>query len=233
MKNKEDLNKYDFGTSTGFYSKTLNSVYKNLIPYYNGRTCLELGCADGEGTKTLIKHFDKVIAIDGSKRQIDLARKRVKSRNVTFIESYIEDLELEEKFDTIVLAHILEHVDNPVNILKISKKFLNKNGIIIIDVPNAYSIHRQVGVLMGLLNDEHDLNESDKSVGHKRVYDFPLLEKDVKKAGLTVKEKSGILIKPFSNKQLNKILTKKGVEAFSVLGKKYPDISAELILICK
>lgn len=229
---RENLNKYDFGTSTGFYSKTLKNVYEQIAYYFNGNLCLELGCADGEGTKILVKYFKSVVAVDGSERQIELAKQRVKSKKVKFIESYIEDLDLDMKFDTIVLAHILEHVDNPVLILQIAKKMLNKGGIIIIDVPNALSLHRQAGVLMGMLKNEYELNVSDKSVGHKRVYDFDLLEDDVKKSGLRIVRRSGVLIKPFSNSQLDKILDKKGVEAFSVLGLKYPEIAAEIIAIC-
>lgn len=230
---KEDLNKYNFGTSTGFYSKILRVTYKTLSEYFNGSSCLELGCADGEGTKILAEYFDRVLAVDGSIRQLNLAKKRVKNMNVEFLHSYFEKLSIKEKFDTIMIAHVLEHVDDPIAILKKAKKLMKRDGVLIIDVPNANSIHRQVGVLMGLLKDAHELNESDRSVGHKRVYDLQSLLKDINASGLSVVNTGGVFIKSLSNDQLEKILSAKGVEAFGILGKKYPDISAEIYVICE
>jgi 2-polyprenyl-3-methyl-5-hydroxy-6-metoxy-1,4-benzoquinol methylase len=43
-----------------------------------------------------------------------------------------------------MLTHILEHVDDPVQVLKIAKKFLKEDGVLIADVPNAHSLHREL-----------------------------------------------------------------------------------------
>ena len=40
------------------------------------------------------------------------------------------------KYDIIVLVGTLEHMDNPLQVLKVCKKHLNKNGKIIATVPN-------------------------------------------------------------------------------------------------
>lgn len=229
---KENLNKYKFSTKTGFNSILLKLRYKELSSYYKGSSCLELGCADGEGTKMLVDYFDRVVAVDGSKKLINKAEKEILTNKVTFINSYFEDLNLKEKYDTIILAHILEHVDNPIDILKIAKKFIEKKGVIIVDVPNALSIHRQVGVLMGMIDSEYELNNADLSIGHKRVYDMKKLIKDVETAGLKVIKSGGIFHKPFSNDQLLEMLSKDGIIAFNEIGKRYPDTSAEIYIIC-
>jgi 2-polyprenyl-3-methyl-5-hydroxy-6-metoxy-1,4-benzoquinol methylase len=41
-----------------------------------------------------------------------------------------------EKFDVITLFHVLEHLPDPISALKELKKYLNKGGIIIVEVPN-------------------------------------------------------------------------------------------------
>jgi 2-polyprenyl-3-methyl-5-hydroxy-6-metoxy-1,4-benzoquinol methylase len=232
MSNKNKLNNYNFGTSEGFYSKVLKSLYFYLSKYYKGDKCLELGCADGAGTKILLKYFKKVVAVDGSSRQIELAKTNVKNNKVHFVCSYFEALDLSEKFDTIVLAHVLEHVEDPILVLRKAKSLLKKDGIIIIDVPNAQSLHRQAGVRMGLLKDEYELNDSDKSVGHRRVYDKKKLAADIKKSRLYIVKTGGFFLKAFSNEQLDKIISEKDLEAFGAIGVKYPDIAAEIYFLC-
>lgn len=228
----DKLNNYKFSTKDGFNSTLLKLRYVHLSKFFKGDRCLELGSADGEGTKILLEYFKSVAAVDGSSKLLNLAKKNVNNKNVLYIESFFEDLDLKEKFDTIVMGHILEHVDDPIKVVKVAAKHLKPKGVVIIDVPNAMSIHRQVGVLMGMLRSEYELNAADKSIGHKRVYDMDKLIKDVESGGLKVKKNGGLFLKPFSNAQMEKILDKKGINSFNEMGIKYPDISAEIFVVC-
>lgn len=79
------------------------------------------------------------------------------------------------------MAHILEYVESPSLIINRAKTWLKDSGVILIDVPNANSIHRQAGVKMGLLKRVDDLNELDKKLGHRRIYTWETLQKDIKK----------------------------------------------------
>ena len=45
----------------------------------------------------------------------------------------------EEKFDVITLWHVLEHVENPDMLLKKLKMLLDKNGLLVMSVPNIQS----------------------------------------------------------------------------------------------
>jgi 2-polyprenyl-3-methyl-5-hydroxy-6-metoxy-1,4-benzoquinol methylase len=67
----------------------------------------------------LVSFFDRIVAVDGSEHAIMSAREYVNSDKVEFIHSYFEEFTSDERFDTVILAHILEHVDNPIEILKI------------------------------------------------------------------------------------------------------------------
>src|SRR3989338_18075 len=42
-------------------------------------------------------------------------------------------------FDIVTMNHVLEHVDRPHNLLKLTSNYLNKDGLIFIEVPNAAS----------------------------------------------------------------------------------------------
>ena len=50
------------------------------------------------------------------------------------------DTYLGEKFDKVVLGDVIEHVDNPVKLLKFSLRHLNEDGEIIVKTPNPYYI---------------------------------------------------------------------------------------------
>ena len=87
-------------------------------------------------------------------------------------------------------------------LLKHVKKFMTDDGIILITVPNANSIHRLVGVEMNLLKSKYELNQSDLKVGHKRVYDFEGLERDVNGASLSISGSGGYNLKMVSLSQM-------------------------------
>lgn len=228
------LDAYNYSLEEGFNRIITKLTYKTLSRYFYGVSCLEMGCADGVGTQFLIEKFKHVTAVDGSSKMIKKLRKRlVQKKNLEIVLSYFENLSLNKKFDTIMVSHVLEHVDDSIRILKVTKKHAHKKTIIIIEVPNAHSLHRQAGVLMGLIKEEHSLNSSDKSVGHKRVFDLDLLTQIIIESGLKIKKTGGFLLKPFSNTQLEKIFdSEKMIKAYSELGEKYPGIAAEIYAIC-
>ena len=47
---------------------------------------------------------------------------------------------LGEKFDTVVLGDVIEHVNNPVDLIRFAKRHLNPGGEIIAKTPNPYYI---------------------------------------------------------------------------------------------
>ena len=192
---------------------------------------LELGPAEGIGTAELVKHVSKLTVVEGAELFCDELKKCYP--DITVVHSLFEEYTPTEKFDKIILGHVLEHVENPVEILKLVKSWLSDNGLILTAVPNSHSIHRQAAVLMELLKSENELNETDKHHGHRRVYNTEELKQDFLKAGLHVKEIGGYWLKPISNKQLEESWTKEMMDAFMVLGERYPDIAAEIFLIAE
>ncbi len=147
--------------------------------------------------------------------------------------SLAEEYQAEKKYDNIVLGHVLEHVDNPVEILKVVGSWLNDDGRILAAVPNSRSLHRQSAVLMGLLEFEEQLNEMDHHHGHRRVYNPETFRRDFSKAGLDIEIFGGYWMKPLSNAQIEKTWTAEMLRAFMKLGERYPDIAGEIYIIAK
>jgi SAM-dependent methyltransferase len=173
---------------------------KKLLDLGKGRSTLDLGCNDGLITKELCKRFSRVVGIDASQAHIERARRRVPE--ATFYTSRIEEFESDEVFDTIYLINILEHLDNPVEVLKRVKSWLSPDGYVIIQVPNALSFNRRIGQKMGLISNLYELTSQDIEIGHKRFYDLQSLEQDIIASGLRVESTGSIFLKPFSNPQM-------------------------------
>lgn len=212
-----------------FDKKLIYYRYKTIKEYFKGKRALELGSADGQMTKYLVNDFEQLISVDGSKELLDLIPFY---NNHTKIHSLFEEYVPDEKFDTIIMEHVLEHVDFPVDLLLRAKEWLSADGIIVIGVPNAFSIHRLVAVKMGLLKTPFELNERDYSLGHQRVYCFDTITEDINKAGLEILYGGGVFFKPLSNGQIEEHWNKEMQEGFYELGKDFPENAAEIYLIC-
>lgn len=227
----KNLDKYQFSSYEGFNAQLMRWRYEAFEIYYRGRTCLELGSADGQGTEFLLNHFEQVTAVDGSKEAIARLRQKLANPKLTAIHSHFEDLDISVKSDTVILAHILEHVDHPATILAAAKRFVKPKGVIIIDVPNALSLHRQIGVEMGLLKHVTDLNDADRSIGHQRVYTPAAFKAEIATAGLKIQHFGGVFMKLLSNAQTEALFSPDQLQAFLEVGKHYPEIASEMYIV--
>ncbi len=212
-----------------FDKKMVAFRYQALKPHIKPGYGLELGSAEGQMTRFLINDFDMLTAVDGSKELLDLIPE---APNLKKIHSFFEKLTPEHKYNTIILEHILEHVDNPVELLKLAKTWLAEDGVMLCGVPNALSFHRLVAVKMGLLETPYQLNARDHQLGHQRVYDMDTFVLDLESAGLTVKSTGGVFLKPLSNKQIETNWDEKMIAGFYELGKDFPRHAAEIYAVC-
>jgi 2-polyprenyl-3-methyl-5-hydroxy-6-metoxy-1,4-benzoquinol methylase len=63
-----------------------------------------------------------------------------KSNGINVRKGSIEQIKSNEKFDLIILSHVLEHLLNPSVFLKKIKSILSDNGILYIEVPSLEGI---------------------------------------------------------------------------------------------
>ena len=155
--------------------------YETLKPHIQGPLGLELGPAEGNMTKFLVGDFEQLTIVDGASK---LLERIPEAPNLIKVHSLFEDFKPSRLFNTIVMEHILEHVDDPVSLLARVKTWAAPGGRLLLGVPNGHSIHRLVAVKMGLLPDPCALNERDHAVGHRRVYTRDSFRRDIEKAGL-------------------------------------------------
>lgn len=203
-----------------------------MMPKIKGPKVLEMGCSTGVMTRRLVKKFPTLTVIDGSKKYIECVKNLVREKNAKFIVSLFEDFETDEKFNDIIMANALEHVKDPISVLKKAKNWLRKDGRIHIIVPNAKSLHRRIGQKLGIIKNLDDFSKLDKKIGHRRVYTKESLKKDIAKAKLKTVYEKGIFLKPLSYSQMSN-WDKKILDAFFEIGKELPDYCSTIYFICK
>lgn len=168
-------------------------------------TGLIMGYGDGEMVEYFKDKFSRLIIVEGSKALAKAMAKRYQNApSISCYHSYFESFNLpkNQEVDVVLGNHVIEHVDDPVEVLKQSKTWLGKTGLAIFSVPNASSLHRRIGVEMKLLPSIYDLNDRDRLVGHQRVYDIPSLRRDLELARYTIVEIGGFNLKLVSQKQM-------------------------------
>jgi 2-polyprenyl-3-methyl-5-hydroxy-6-metoxy-1,4-benzoquinol methylase len=180
-------------------------------------------------TQHLVKKYTDITVVEGS----DVFCKQLEKQfpTIEIVNSLFEDYQPGKQFSNILLGHVLEHVEDPVQILKLVGEWLEPEGVILAAVPNSRSLHRQASVIMGIQAAEAAMSELDFHHGHRRIYDPESFRGDFVKASLQVAHYGGYWLKPVSNDQIHSSWTKQMLLAFMKLGERYPDIAAEIYVV--
>jgi 2-polyprenyl-3-methyl-5-hydroxy-6-metoxy-1,4-benzoquinol methylase len=204
--------------------------FDSMRPFLRGSSCLELGPAEGQMTRFLVGEFDSVTVVDAAKDLLDVIPGY---ENLVKVHSLFEDFVPSQKYDSVVLDHVLEHVEDPGELLKLASHWVSPGGVLIVGVPNANSIHRLAAVKMGMLQRPDQLNPRDLALGHRRVYTPEALRDAILRAGLLERHFGGVLLKPVSYGQMESDWTEEMVHGFRELGKDLPGLAAEIFVVAE
>lgn len=186
----------DYNTVLGQYQA------EAVLKHARGDSLLDMPCGDGTLTEMLLPAFKRVVGLDASSKHLAEARQRLPS--IEFHEALIEEFETEERFSTVTMINVLEHVVDPIEVLKKAASFLTEDGVLLVHVPNALAINRRLAVLMGTLTECEELSPFDiHVVGHRRAYSLKTLQEDVAAAGLKVAATGGVFYKMMSTPQID------------------------------
>lgn len=101
---------------------------------FKGKNILDVGCGYGELLYYIKDRFQgNVVGIEASK---EAARIGEQMFDLPIYPLLLENFKFKEKFDVIICAHTLEHVDDPNLFLQGIRRLLKKDGYLYIEVPN-------------------------------------------------------------------------------------------------
>ncbi len=167
------------------------------------RNLLELGVGDQVWTPKLLEKFGKVTSVDGSQELLAAMQRKLAGKNWVPVLSYFEEYRPEELFDAVLITYVLEHVDDPFQILQRARRhWVREGGRLAVVVPHALSLHRRLAVRMGIASYCGELGETDRRMGHKRCLTCFEMEKMIVDAGFRIIEQKGMFTKAFPNRML-------------------------------
>jgi SAM-dependent methyltransferase len=113
---------------------------------------LDFGCGTGSDlTYPLAKQFQNIafLGVDSDVRSIKFAENSNDLPNLAF--AYPQDIKRHKKFDLIIASEVIEHVDNPDELLLSLREYLTDTGKIIMTLPNGYGPFEIMTVIENLL----------------------------------------------------------------------------------
>jgi len=244
MKNTRDYNKEMSDTPDHKYAYNFDFdvmhhyMLESFIPFFKEGSLLELGSFKGDFTRRLLPYFDDITCVEASDEAIEIARKEF-GEKIKYINSLFETVVLPTQYDNIVLTHVLEHLNDPVAVLKrVNDEWLSPKGRFFLVCPNANAPSRQIAVKMGLISHNSAITPAEKEHGHMITYTLDTLERDARAAGLKVVHRSGIFFKALANFQWDRLLntdiiSKEYLQGCFELGQQYPDLCSSIFLMCE
>ena len=166
---------------------------------------IEIGCSNGRILSLpLAERGFRVTGVDLHRPSIDRATADNTFPHARFICRNAESFMTVESFDVVILSDILEHVPDPLGLLKMARGLLAAGGIILISIPNGYGpaelerrfaertrLDRVLAAARSAINRVRGRNRvayNDDS-GHVQAFRMHEMERLIEQAGLRLDER--------------------------------------------
>lgn len=212
------------------------ALLRRWAPSIGAGTALEVGAYEGDMSEQILNYVDVLHILEPSADLSATLRGRFGDR-VRVTTRRLEDCQFDGAFETIFLVHTLEHLDDPVDALRRLATWLTPSGRLLVAVPNAQALSRQIAVRMGLIDFNAAVTEGEWAHGHRRTYTRDTLRSDILRAGLVIEQSGGVIVKPLTNSQFDSalssgIISPQYVDACDSLSDTYPELSASIFAVC-
>lgn len=155
---------------------------KEITRFIKTGKVLEIGCSTG-----LMLSLFKIKGFEA--KGVELSKKAAEKaieKGIDVKIAFFEKINFNEKFDLVVLNHTLEHMENPVEVLKKIKSILKPKGYVMIDLPNFDS------PLAKILKSRWPLLLPDEHLWHFTPRAFNVLFKKMDFKILSINKASGL-----------------------------------------
>ena len=118
--------------------KNIEKLAKKQITKYNIDSVLDVGCGNGEFLNVYKKLGKKTFFTEYGEELIYKLKQRHE-----FVEGGMKPIS-KKKFDLVILSEVIEHTNDPENLIDAISKLQNKHGLIYITTPNYNSLESKI-----------------------------------------------------------------------------------------
>ena len=179
---------------------TFESWYSYFEPFLDKeKNILDIGSGTGVSCILLEKKGYNMTGVDPDPKNAQLINSKLKKGKC--INSYFEDLKIENKVDVVWLTHVIEHLEQPDILLEKCKEWIVPDGIVCIAVPDCGNPNML----------DHSLNNP------YHIYHFTKnsLKQLFKKSGYDVLQCDSLSNLKKTNRRFHKVMRKAGFENLS------------------
>jgi 2-polyprenyl-3-methyl-5-hydroxy-6-metoxy-1,4-benzoquinol methylase len=167
-------------TSLSFEQSDNKQRVKRIVDFLSTSESFNLGAVDlldvGTGTGVFLhevkKFIENINCVDPDPHSIKLVKELITVKNAWI--GSVENIPSNFSFDFISFNKVLEHVENPINLVKNAVSHLKENSVIYIELPYSDII----------ISEEKQKERAEFFIEHLVVYNRSSLEYLIKKAGL-------------------------------------------------
>ena len=161
---------YEIATGDHFWLQLRFDVLRKLASTdtFTGRV-LDIGCGHGVSRGQIEAHYN--CTVDGCDLNLPaLLKAAPKKGNLFFYNIYDKRSELKERFSTVILFDVLEHIEDCGRFLRAVSFHLSNGGRLVINVPSLQMLYSRY----------------DLAAGHVRRYSIFSLKKELSSAGFEI-----------------------------------------------
>lgn len=151
------------------YLNAGNDLVLSLVPA-DARSILDIGCGAGDNARRLkaARPELKIVGITHNREEALLAAPHMSATHVLDVENDIA-VDIGGPYDLLIFSHVLEHMRDPVSVIRRFLPYLAASGHVLIAVPNTLEWRTRLGFLRGRF-DYTDQGVLDRT--HLRFFTF-------------------------------------------------------------
>jgi len=146
---------------------------------------LDVGCATGQISRRLKENGCTVVGIEIDEESAKVTKQYCENVIVGDVEKLSELSYPEKYFDALLFGDVLEHLKDPLRVLRNLKRYLKDDGYIVCSVPNVAHIYIRLKILFGKW-DYEDTGLLDRT--HLRFFTIKSVKKLIEDAGFKIEK---------------------------------------------
>lgn len=122
-------------------------VIRKVCEQYQRGQIIDIGCGNGRKTRLIGRLGVDILGVDPDEQEIRKARNANTYENVQFACRQMKDMP-DNTFSGVLLLEVLEHTDDPLQVLQEVYRLCENEGFFLLTIPNGYSLKEIVAAIV-------------------------------------------------------------------------------------